>query len=170
GADGYDMVRGAPVVYDKGERIVDLLIDAVRSRSPLDSTELAGVSSWRIVPDMADRAVRGLFNVPAPPLPNAARDTIVLRVLATGDLHGRFLPGAAALAAAFDSLGADCHCPQLRVDAGDAMQGTPVQDETRGRAGMEVLARLGYAAAALGDHDFDWSQETLRQRLAESPY
>jgi 2',3'-cyclic-nucleotide 2'-phosphodiesterase (5'-nucleotidase family) len=74
------------------------------------------------------------------------------------------------VAAAFDSLGADCDCPQLRLDAGDAMQGTPVQDETRGRAGMEVLARLGYAAAALGDHDFDWSLEVLRQRIGESPY
>jgi 2',3'-cyclic-nucleotide 2'-phosphodiesterase (5'-nucleotidase family) len=94
----------------------------------------------------------------------------VLRVLATGDLHGRLLPGAGALAAAFDSLGADCDCPQLRLDAGDAMQGTPVQDETRGRAGMELLARLGYAAAALGDHDFDWSLEALRQRMTESPY
>jgi 2',3'-cyclic-nucleotide 2'-phosphodiesterase/3'-nucleotidase/5'-nucleotidase len=170
GAGGYDMVRGAPVVYDKGERIVELLIDAVRARSPLDSAELAGVSSWRLVPEMADRAVRGLFNVPAPPLPKAARDTILLRVLATGDLHGRFLPGAAALAAAFDSLGAECECPPLRLDAGDAMQGTPVQDETRGRAGMELLGRLGYAAAALGDHDFDWSPEALRQRLSESPY
>src|SRR5690349_7639197 len=170
GAGGYDMVRGAPVVYDKGEHIVELLIDAVRARSPIDSTELAGVSSWRIIPEMADRAVRGPFNVPAPPLPKAARDTIMLRVLATGDLHGRFLPGAAALAAAFDSLAADCDCAQLRLDAGDAMQGTPVQDETRGRAGMELLARLGYAAAALGDHDFDWSPEALRQRITESPY
>jgi 2',3'-cyclic-nucleotide 2'-phosphodiesterase (5'-nucleotidase family) len=170
GAGGYDMVRGAPVVYDKGERIVALLSAAVRARTPLDSAELAGVSSWRIVPEMADRAVRGLFNVPAPPLPKAARDTIVLRVLATGDLHGRLLPGAGALAAVFDSLGAECECPQLRLDAGDAMQGTPVQDETRGRAGMELLARLGYAAAALGDHDFDWSPEALRQRITESPY
>jgi 2',3'-cyclic-nucleotide 2'-phosphodiesterase (5'-nucleotidase family) len=164
------MVRAAPVVYDKGERIVELLIDAVRARSPLDSAALSGVSSWRIVPEVADRAVRGLFNVPAPPLPRAARDTIVLRVLATGDLHGRLLPGAGALAAALDSLGKDCDCPQLRLDAGDAMQGTPVQDETRGRAGMELLGRLGYAAAALGDHDFDWSLDALRQRMGESAY
>ena len=63
-----------------------------------------------------------------------------------------------------DSLGGDCGCPQLRLDAGDAMQGTPVQNETRGRAGMDVLGRLGYAAAALGDHDFDWSVDVLRQR------
>jgi len=170
GAGGYDMVHGAPVVYDKGERIVELLIDAVRARSPLDSAQLAGISGWRLVPEMADRAVRGLFNVPAPPLPKAARDTILLRVLATGDLHGRFLPGAAALGATLDSLGTDCGCPQLRLDAGDAMQGTPVQDETRGRAGMELLGRLGYAAAALGDHDFDWSLEALRERMKESPY
>ncbi|MGN6391013.1 MAG: 5'-nucleotidase C-terminal domain-containing protein, partial [Gemmatimonadales bacterium] len=175
GAGGYDMLRGAPVVYDKGERIVDLLIDAVRSGSPLESGRYAGVSSWRIVPEMAERAVRGLFNVPAPPLPRGTRDTVLLRVLATGDLHGRFLPddeapGVAALAAAFDSLGAACGCAQLRLDAGNAIEGTPVQNESRGRAGMAVLGRLGYAAASLGDHDFDWSLETLRARLAESPY
>ena len=50
------------------------------------------------------------------------------------------------------------------------MQGTPLQNETQGRAGMEVLGRLGYAAAALGDHDFDWSPDVLRQRLSESAY
>lgn len=175
GAGGYAMVRGAPVVYDKGERVVDLLIDAIRSGSPLDPARYAGVSGWRVVPEMADRAVRGLFNVPAPPLPLGARDTVLLRVLATGDLHGRLLPddeapGAAALAAAFDSLGAACGCAQLRLDAGDAIEGTPVQNDSRGRAGMAVLGRLGYAAAALGDHDFDWSLDALRARMGESPY
>jgi 2',3'-cyclic-nucleotide 2'-phosphodiesterase/3'-nucleotidase len=95
---------------------------------------------------------------------------VILRVLATGDLHGALLPGAGALAAALDSLGEDCGCAQLRLDAGDALQGTPLQDETRGRAGMELLGRLGYAAAAFGDHDFDWSTDALRARLAESPY
>jgi 2',3'-cyclic-nucleotide 2'-phosphodiesterase (5'-nucleotidase family) len=170
GAGGYDMVRGAPVVYDKGERIAELLVDAVRERSPLDSAQFAGVSSWRIVPEVADRAVRALFGVPAPPLPKGARDTLLLRVLATGDLHGRLGARAGAVAATMDSLAADCGCAQLRLDAGDAIQGTPVQDESRGRAGMEVLARMGYAAAALGDHDFDWSLEVLRARVADSPY
>jgi 2',3'-cyclic-nucleotide 2'-phosphodiesterase (5'-nucleotidase family) len=175
GAGGYEMARGAPVVYDKGERIVDLLIDAVRDASPIDPDRLAGLTSWRIVPEAADRAVRGLFNVPAPPLPAGARDTVLLRVLATGDLHGRFLPepgvpGAGALAASFDSLAAACGCPGLRLDAGDAVEGTPVQNQSRGRAGMAVLGRLGYAAAALGDHDFDWSLDALRARMSESPY
>jgi 2',3'-cyclic-nucleotide 2'-phosphodiesterase (5'-nucleotidase family) len=119
---------------------------------------------------MADRAVHGLFGVPTRPPPRGARDTLLLRILATGDLHGALLPGAAALAGAFDSLGDDCGCAQLRLDAGDAMQGTPVQSESRGRAGMALLGRLGYAAAALGDHDFDWSVDVLRQRLEESSY
>ena len=58
------MLRHAPVVYDKGERIPDLLIDAVRTRSPLDPGQYAG-GGWRIVPEVADRAVRGLFGIPA---------------------------------------------------------------------------------------------------------
>ena len=59
------MLRGAPVVYDKGERIPDLLIDAVRARSPIDPAQYAR-RGWRIVPEVADRAVRGLFGVPPP--------------------------------------------------------------------------------------------------------
>jgi 2',3'-cyclic-nucleotide 2'-phosphodiesterase (5'-nucleotidase family) len=169
GGGGYTMLRHAPVVYDKGERIPDLLIDAVRTRSPLDPAQYAG-GGWRIVPEVADRAVHGLFGIPMRPLPRAARDTVILRILATGDLHGALLPGAGALAAALDSLGDDCDCAQLRLDAGDAMQGTPVQNESRGRAGSALLGRLGYAAAALGDHDFDWSVDVLRQRMEESPY
>jgi 2',3'-cyclic-nucleotide 2'-phosphodiesterase / 3'-nucleotidase / 5'-nucleotidase len=169
GGGGYTMLRHAPVVYDKGERIPDLLIDAVRTRSPLDPAQYAG-GGWRIVPEVADRAVHGLFGIPTRPPPRAARDTVILRILATGDLHGALLPGAGALAAALDSLGDACGCAQLRLDAGDAMQGTPVQNESRGRAGIALLGRLGYAAAALGDHDFDWSVDILRQRLQESPY
>jgi 2',3'-cyclic-nucleotide 2'-phosphodiesterase/3'-nucleotidase len=168
GGGGYDMLRHAPVVYDKGERIPELLLEAVPARSPIDPSQFAS-ADWRIVPEVADRAVRGLFGAPARPLPKAARDTVLLRVLATADLRGALL-GAGSLAAAMDSLGADCGCAQLRLDAGDAMQGTPLQDETEGRAGMDLLARLGYAAAALGDHDFDWSTETLRARMGESPY
>jgi 2',3'-cyclic-nucleotide 2'-phosphodiesterase (5'-nucleotidase family) len=179
GAGGYTMLRGAPVVYDKGENIRDLLIEEIRSRGKIDPADYAG-RDWRIVPEATAAAVRALFRVPDKPPPAGARDTIILRVLATADLHGALLPkagpegkpagGVAALAALMDSLTADCDCPTLRLDAGDAMQGTVVSNVTRGRAMVEVLNRLNLTAAALGEHDFEWSLDTLRRRISEAHY
>ena len=162
GAGGYDMVRGAPVVYDKGERILELLIDAVRARSPLDSGRARGDA------ELADRARDGrparCAGSSASPraAPKAARDTVLLRVLATGDLHGRLLPGAGALGAALDSLGERVRLPVASARRGRRDAGHPGPGRDAGARGMEVLGRLGYAAAALGDHDFDWWLDVLR--------
>ena len=181
GAGGYSMLRGAPVVYDQGENIRELLIDEIRSRKVIDPAGYAG-RDWRIVPEGSASAVRNLFRIPSRPLPVGPRDSVLLRVLATADLHGALLPkvreasggrpsgGAAALAGMMDSLAADCGCPTLRLDAGDAMQGTVGANLTRGRSMVEVLNRLGIAATALGEHDFAWSQDTLRRRMSEARY
>ena len=171
GGGGYDMLRGAPVVYDKGERIPELLIDAVRTRSPIDPARVRRPAAGASCP--RSPTARSAASSASPPrrCRRAARDTVVLRILATGDLHGALLPGAGAAGRRRSTAWRDaCDCPQLRLDAGDAMQGTPLQNETAGRAGIELLGRLGYAAAALGDHDFDWSVDVLRQRMAESAY
>jgi 2',3'-cyclic-nucleotide 2'-phosphodiesterase (5'-nucleotidase family) len=181
GAGGYPMLRDAPVVYDKGENIRDLLLEAIRSQGTIDPADYAD-RSWRIVPEGSALAVRGLFRIQARPLPQGPRDTILLRILATSDLHGALLPrpsltgadrptgGVAAIAGLMDSLATDCHCPTLRLDAGDAMQGTVISNLTRGRAMVDVLNRLGIAAAALGEHDLDWSLDTLRRRMSEARF
>ncbi|HEV7366868.1 MAG TPA: 5'-nucleotidase C-terminal domain-containing protein [Gemmatimonadales bacterium] len=181
GAGGYSMLRDAPVVYDKGENIRDLLVEEIRSRGSIDPADYAD-RSWRIVPEGSALAVRGLFRVPARPVAQSPRDTIVLRILATSDLHGALLPkvrestgdrpagGVAAIAGMMDSLAADCQCPTLRLDAGDAMQGTVISNLTKGRSMVEVLNRLGVAAAALGEHDLDWSLDTLRRRMSEARF
>jgi 2',3'-cyclic-nucleotide 2'-phosphodiesterase/3'-nucleotidase/5'-nucleotidase len=179
GAGGYSMLRGAPVVYDKGENIRDLLVEEIRSRPEIDPDEYAE-REWRIVPVGATLAVRNLFRVPSlPPAPDA-RDTILMRVLATTDLHGALSPkiqpggqrvgGVAVLKALMDSLAAECGCPTLRLDAGDQMQGTFISNFTAGRSVVEVLNQLGITAAAIGNHEFDWSVDTLRKRMAESRY
>lgn len=181
GAGGYTMLRGAPVVYDRGENIRDLLVEEVRSRAAIDPADY-GEREWRILPEVSALAVRALFRVPDQPLPPAARDTILLRIMATGDLHGSLLPkaraqsgerpsgGVPAIAGLMDSLAADCDCPTLRLDAGDAMQGSVTANVTRGRMMVEVLNRLGIAAMALGEHDFEWTADTLRRRMAEARY
>jgi 2',3'-cyclic-nucleotide 2'-phosphodiesterase (5'-nucleotidase family) len=179
GAGGYTMLRGAPVVYDKGENIRDLLVQEVRSREALEPADY-GERGWRIVPEGAALAVRNLFRVPARPSSPDAKDTILMRVLATTDLHGalaskiepggRRVGGVAALKALMDSLTAGCQCPTLRLDAGDQMQGTFISNVTAGRSVVDVLNHLGITAAAIGNHEFDWSVDTLRKRMTESRY
>ncbi|HEU4680483.1 MAG TPA: 5'-nucleotidase C-terminal domain-containing protein [Gemmatimonadales bacterium] len=179
GAGGYTMLRGAPVVYDKGENIRDLLIEEIRARKTVDPADF-DTGEWRIVPEGPAAAVRELFQVPRT-LPVGARDTVLLRVLATTDLHGALLArpareagsrtgGISVAAGLMDSLESECDCPTLRFDAGDAMHGSVTSNVTRGRAMVEVLNRMRIAAAAPGDHDFEWSVDTLRRRMSESRY
>ena len=159
GAGGYTMVAHAPAVYDKGERIRDLLEEEIR-RAPLDPAALAP-SEWRIVPEVSAVAVRAIYDIAPEPLPRSASDTIVLRVLGTAGLHGTLGTTAGPLYQAMDSLGSDCHCPTLRLDGGGA---------GAGRADVPVLNRMGFAASALAERDFDRSVDTLRSRLAESSF
>jgi 2',3'-cyclic-nucleotide 2'-phosphodiesterase / 3'-nucleotidase / 5'-nucleotidase len=180
GAGGYAMVRRAPVVYDKGENIRDLLAEEIRTRKIISPADYAA-REWSIVPEMAAGAVRTLFRVPPRPSRLGPRDTVLLRVLATSDLHGALLPrirdqdsessgGVAVLLGLMDSLAAECECPTIRLDAGGAMQGTVASNVTRGRAMVEVLNRLGTSATALAEHDLDWSLDTLRRRMSQARY
>jgi 2',3'-cyclic-nucleotide 2'-phosphodiesterase/3'-nucleotidase/5'-nucleotidase len=179
GAGGYAMLRDAPVVYDKGENIRDLLIEEIRSQNEINPANYDW-REWRIIPAPSASAVRALFRVPDKPVIAGASDTTLLRVVATTDLHGALQPkigsdgkpagGVAVLAALMDSMAADCECPTLRLDAGDAMQGTVIANVTRGRVMVEVLNRLGMNGVALGEHDLEWSIDTLRRRMSEARY
>jgi len=169
GAGGYAMLEDAPIVYDGGESIPELLIDEVRTRGPIDPADYAS-ADWRITPEVYAVAVRNLFGIAPKPLAASPRDSTVLRIVATADLRADLLRGAAAAAATMDSLGAACACPTLRVDAGDAMQGSPLANETEGRAAVPVLNEMGYGAAAIGGRDFDWTTDTLRRRMEEARY
>jgi hypothetical protein len=120
GAGGYSMVARAPVVYDKGVRIQDLLESEIR-RAPLDPASIAP-SQWRIVPEVSAVAVREIYDIAPEPLPRSASDTIVFRILGTAGLRGA-LGSAGAIDRTMDSLQRDCDCPTLRVDAGGAAAG-----------------------------------------------
>ncbi len=178
GAGGYAMLRGTPVVYDRGENIRDLLAEEIRLRKTIDPSSYAS-RDWRIVPEMAAASVRSLFKVPQRPAPAGPRDSVLLRILATADLHGALLGGlaggrptggAAVLSSTMDSLAAECGCPILRLDAGGAMHGSVASNITRGRAMVDVLNQLGIAATALSEGDLTWSVDTLRRRISEARF
>jgi 2',3'-cyclic-nucleotide 2'-phosphodiesterase (5'-nucleotidase family) len=58
----------------------------------------------------------------------------------------------------------------VRLDAGDEMQGTLLSNATFGRSTIEAMNALALDAAAIGNHEFDWSVDTLRVRMSEARY
>ena len=114
---------------------------------------------------------------PAPILPQR------LRVIGTNDFHGALEPrpdennvmrgGAAYFAAKIRQAERECQqpeCVSILVDGGDEFQGTPASNLVFGRTVVEIFNYLGYAAAAVGNHEFDWSQDTLRARMRDAHY
>ncbi|PYO88508.1 MAG: hypothetical protein DMD66_07370 [Gemmatimonadetes bacterium] len=134
GGGAYAMIARARVIYDKGEDIRELLVDEVRRARTIQATTYLH-PSWAIIPDAARAAARAAFG-PSPAAAAVVRDSTLLRVLATSDLHGQLEPrvwdwsqgrpvgGVAALRPWLDSLARVCGCASVRLDAGDEMQGT----------------------------------------------
>lgn len=112
----------------------------------------------------------------------APGDSILLRVLATNDFHGslearvqpwsnrRPVGGAAALSGMMDRLARACGCTTIRLDGGDVMQGSPVSNLSYGRATVAAFNAMGYAASAVGNHEFDWGIDTLAARVRQARF
>jgi 2',3'-cyclic-nucleotide 2'-phosphodiesterase (5'-nucleotidase family) len=58
----------------------------------------------------------------------------------------------------------------LYLDAGDAMQGTLISNYFDGASTIDVFNQMGVAAMAVGNHEFDWGQEVLEDRLDEADF
>jgi 2',3'-cyclic-nucleotide 2'-phosphodiesterase (5'-nucleotidase family) len=106
-----------------------------------------------------------------------------LRIIATNDFHGALEPrrdssgvlrgGAVAFAGVIERARAECRAPTCRsilLDGGDMFQGTPASNFAFGKPVVELYNHLGYTAAALGNHEFDWGQDTLRARLRDAKF
>ncbi len=105
-----------------------------------------------------------------------------LRIIGTNDFHGALesradsagvrFGGAAYLATAIRAAAAECapRCDVLLLDGGDMFQGTPASNVAYGKPVVELYNELGYAAAALGNHEFDWGIDTLRARMADARF
>ncbi len=114
--------------------------------------------------------------------PNAVapeHDVVVISVMGTNDVHGELIPQpdrgglltfsgyVAALRAARAQDGA-----VLLVDAGDMWQGTLESNLSEGAPVVEVYNALGYAAAAIGNHEFDFGPvgpKAIPQSDADDP-
>ncbi|MEO7822983.1 MAG: 5'-nucleotidase C-terminal domain-containing protein, partial [Gemmatimonadaceae bacterium] len=183
GGGGYAMLRGAPVVYQGDTEIRQILIDEVRNRGTLKASDYFA-PNWRIVRGAPAKAsgtgsAASADSARATPFPTGTR---FLRVIGTNDFHGALEPrpdpagvrrgGAAHVARAVDNARRECgrQCEVLLVDGGDMWQGTAASGLMYGSPVVEYYNRMGYAAAALGNHEFDWGVDTLRRRMRQARF
>lgn len=93
-----------------------------------------------------------------------AAPTITLSIVGTNDLHGGILQrGDRGGLALFGGYVANLRAARVRdggavllIDAGDMFQGTLESNLNEGQSVIAAYNALGYAAAAVGNHDFDF--------------
>jgi len=56
------------------------------------------------------------------------------------------------------------------LDGGDMFQGTLISNQFKGRSVVEVYEAVGLAAAAIGNHEFDFGQAALIERIKEARF
>jgi 2',3'-cyclic-nucleotide 2'-phosphodiesterase (5'-nucleotidase family) len=169
GGGGYAMLHNAPVIYDKQQEIRQLLIDEVRARKELSQADYFH-QNWSLVyPGATSSGTRQAQTLSA----GSPR----LRIIATNDMHGALEPrpdangvlrgGAAYAATVIEKARNECapSCETILLDAGDLFQGTVVSNLSYGRPVVDYYNKMGYTAAALGNHEFDWGVDTLRARI-----
>ena len=100
-----------------------------------------------------------------------------LTILYTNDEHGWIAPdednagGAAAMMQRWrDEEGYTEEEPFLILSGGDMWTGPALSTWFDGEPTIEVLNAMGYDAAAVGNHEFDFGPEGLREREAEAEF
>ncbi|MHB8631312.1 MAG: bifunctional metallophosphatase/5'-nucleotidase, partial [Candidatus Limnocylindria bacterium] len=135
---------------------------------------------------MAASCVAPAASSSAPPRPAAATALAVdrIQILHTNDIHGHLdvtdtvqggsgaftQGGMIAMAQQIERLRSRAPERTLLVDAGDAWQGTFISNENKGQAITQIMSLLKYDAQTVGNHDFDWGQDVLRQRAQEASF
>jgi 2',3'-cyclic-nucleotide 2'-phosphodiesterase/3'-nucleotidase len=105
---------------------------------------------------------------------NSDNDIVHLQILTINDFHGSLAengknPGAAKLAEYL--IEAKAQNPSvLLVSAGDMFQGSPDSNLLYGKTVVDVMNYVKFDVMTLGNHEFDWGIDILKQRIAQSKF
>lgn len=94
---------------------------------------------------------------------SSATDSIEAVIIHTNDVHGRILEekgviGDAKAAAVIEEERSKIE-NTIVVDAGDAFQGLPISNSTKGEDRANIMNQVGYDAMAVGNHEFDFGMD-----------
>ena len=107
---------------------------------------------------------------------------VTFTILHTNDFHGQLEevqvspatssnPGMARVATIVNNVRTEVGANKvLLVDAGDEMQGSLLSNLQEGLPTIDVFNTMEYAVATFGNHEFDWGQTTLSDRMIQSAY
>jgi len=112
--------------------------------------------------------------VPRPSPPSPRTGVVTITVVGTNDVHGQLgrLPLLGGYVDILRELRAADGGGVVLVDGGDMFQGTIESNLNEGAAMVEAYAALGYAAAAIGNHEFDFGpvgEAATPQRADDDP-
>lgn len=83
-------------------------------------------------------------------------------ILHTNDIHGRFVEEDGRVIGMAKVKGLkDKYHPDLMVDSGDAFQGLPVSNNSKGEEMAKAMNHVGYDAMTVGNHEFDFGYDQL---------
>lgn len=133
--------------------------------TPATSTTPAPVESPAVPATSEAVAPAETPSAPAESTKGEEKDTVILH---TNDVHGRIVEekgviGDAKLATVIEQERAKSNQTTLVVDAGDAFQGLPISNSTKGEARAEILNKMQYDAMAVGNHEFDFGLDEAKK-------
>ncbi|WP_061582891.1 cell surface ecto-5'-nucleotidase Nt5e [Streptococcus gordonii] len=99
--------------------------------------------------------------------PGQQSDLPEANIIHTNDVHGRIVEekgviGDAKLAAVIEEERKN-NPSTLVVDAGDAFQGLPISNSSKGEERAKLLNEMGYDAMAVGNHEFDFGLDEAKK-------
>ena len=135
--------------------------------APVESPAVpeTSVTSEAIAPAEVPSAPAESPSAPAESPKSEEKDTVILH---TNDVHGRIVEekgviGDAKLATVIEQERAKTNQTTLVVDAGDAFQGLPISNSSKGEARAKILNEMQYDAMAVGNHEFDFGLDEAKK-------
>lgn len=113
------------------------------------------------------------FSVSAQPISSVTAATTIT-ILHTNDFHGQLEasgsnPGSARVSQVINNVRTAVGASNvLLVDGGDIMQGSLLSNLQKGLPTIDVYKAMGYNVATFGNHEFDWGQTTLADRVTQA--